>query len=142
MRPAGRIVTLSSMIGKVNKYPPSITKAFYAAKSPSDITSLMQAFASSVAKGTYTADGWPGSAYAVSKCGITGATMALGRQVREEGRNVFVNVCCPGYVRTDMTKGGGRKSPDQGAQTLVKLALGDIGGKSGEFWEHEEVSQW
>ena len=41
-----------------------------------------------------------------------------------------------------MTKGRGRKTPDQGAQTPVKLALGDLGGKSGEFWEHEEVSQW
>jgi len=142
MRPSGRIVTLSSMIGKLNKYPPSITSAFRAARSPSDITTLMDAFAASVARGTYAADGWPGSAYAVSKCGITGATMALGRRVKEDGRGVCVNVCCPGYVRTDMTKGGGRKTPDQGARTPVLLALGDVGGASGEFWEHEEVSQW
>lgn len=130
------------MIGKLNKYPPAITRTFRSASSPAGITTLMDSFATSVAAGTHTADGWPSSAYAVSKCGITGAMMVLGRRTREEGKGVCVNVCCPGYVRTDMTKGGGRKSPDQGARTPVRLALGDIQGKSGEFWEHEEVSQW
>lgn len=128
------------MIGKLNKYPPSITAAFRAAGSPDDVTSLMDAFEAAVRAGSWKAEGWPGSAYAVSKCGIAGAMMALGRV--ERGRGVLVNVCCPGYVRTDMTKGGGRKSPDQGAKTPVKLALGDVGGVGGEFWEHEEVSQW
>lgn len=29
-----------------------------------------------------------------------------------------------------------------GAKTPVKLAVGDLGGVSGEFWENEEVSSW
>jgi carbonyl reductase 1 len=38
-----------------------------------------------------------------------------------------------------MTKGRGFKTPDQGAQTPVMLALEDIGGKTGLFWRDEEL---
>jgi hypothetical protein len=34
------------------------------------------------------------------------------------------------------------KSPDQGAQTPVLLAIGDIGGKTGLFWRDEEVQSF
>ena len=40
------------------------------------------------------------------------------------GGSVLVNACCPGYVNTDMTKGNGAKTVDQGAKTPVMLALG------------------
>ena len=137
-----RVVNVSSMVGKLNKYSPRLTAAFRNASSVSQVTSLMQAFQDSVEAGTHNKDGWPGSAYAVSKAGVTGMTKAIAADLAKQGSKVLVNSCCPGYVRTDMTKGGGRKTPDQGAQTPVKLALGDVGGRSGEFWEHGEVSQW
>jgi carbonyl reductase 1 len=144
LKPAStsRIVNISSMVGKLNKYSPALTSAFRNASSVSQITNLMQSFQDAVEAGTHTADGWPSSAYAVSKAGVTGMTMVIAAEQKRQGSKVLVNSCCPGYVKTDMTKGGGRKTPDQGAQTAVKLALGDLGGKSGEFWEHEEVSQW
>jgi len=41
-----------------------------------------------------------------------------------------------------MTKGGGAKTPDEGAQTPVLLALGDIKGQTGLFWQNERVIQW
>jgi carbonyl reductase 1 len=144
LKPANtsRVVNLSSMVGKLNKYSPTLTSAFRNASSVSQMTNLMQSFQNSVEAGTHSADGWPGSAYAVSKTGVTGMTKVIAAAQMEQGSKVLVNSCCPGYVQTDMTKGGGRKTPDQGAQTAVKLALGDLGGTTGEFWEHEEVSQW
>lgn len=33
-----------------------------------------------------------------------------------------------------MTKGRGPKTPDQGAETPVHLALGDIGNRTGMYW--------
>jgi len=45
-------------------------------------------------------------------------------------------------VKTDMTKGRGMKTTDEGAITPVMLAVGDIGGKTGEFWQHERLVQW
>lgn len=144
LKPAStsRIVNVSSMVGKLNKYSPSITSAFRHASSVPQITELMQSFEKSVEAGTHSADGWPSSAYAVSKAGVTGMTKAIAVEQQKRGSKVLLSSCCPGYVKTDMTKGGGRKTPDQGAQTPVKLALGDLGGKSGHFWEHEEVSPW
>ena len=41
-----------------------------------------------------------------------------------------------------MTRGGGAKTPDQGARTPVMLALEDIGGRTGEFWQSESVTEW
>lgn len=37
---------------------------------------------------------------------------------------------------------GDPKTPDGGAKTPVLLALGDIGGKNGEFWRDEKVVEW
>ena len=69
-------------------------------------------------------------------------TRAIALEHQKTGSKTLVNSCCPGYVDTDMTKHRGSKTVDQGAQTPVKLALGDIGAISGEFWEHEDVSEW
>jgi carbonyl reductase 1 len=41
-----------------------------------------------------------------------------------------------------MTKGGGFKTPDEGAMTPVMLAIQDIGGKTGKFFQHEKEIQW
>lgn len=144
LKPAAtsRVVNVSSMVGKLNKYSSALTSAFCGASSVSQITELMQWFQNSVEAGTHSADGWPGSAYAVSKAGVTGMTKVIAAEEKKRGSKVLLNSCCPGYVQTDMTKGGGRKTPDQGAQTPVKLALADLEGKSGEFWVHEEVSRW
>jgi len=38
--------------------------------------------------------------------------------------------------------GGGQKTPIEGAQTIVKLAIKDIQGQTGGFWENEELATW
>ena len=68
--------------------------------------------------------------------------IAKQQQESDGKKDVLVNVCCPGYVRTEMTRGGGHKTPDEGAQTPVMLAIGDIGGRSGGFWQHEKEIEW
>jgi len=41
-----------------------------------------------------------------------------------------------------MTKGGGYKTVDEGAMTPVLLALADLKGKTGSFWQHEKEIEW
>ncbi|KAL9056085.1 MAG: hypothetical protein Q9162_003147 [Coniocarpon cinnabarinum] len=131
------------MVSKLNKYSPELTERFKSAKIIPDITELMEEFQEKVEQGIHAKDGWPSSAYGVSKSGVTGMSRILGKQI-VQGKfkgvkdGVLLNCCCPGYVDTDMSKHNGRKTPDQGAATPVKLALGDIGSTSGEFWEFEE----
>lgn len=147
MRQHGRIVNIASMLGKLNKYSPDITAAFKSAAAselPTDTNDLMAAYQNAVDSGTAEKDGWPTSPYAVSKTGVIAATMCLGKQVQKTmpEKKLYINACCPGYVKTDMTKQRGRKTVEQGAMTPLHLALGDIGGVTGEFWEREEVSSW
>ena len=144
LKPAStsRVVNVASMVGKLNKYSPQLTEAFRNASSVPQMTKLMQSFNKQVSQGTHTLEGWPSSPYAVSKAGVIGLTKVIAEEQAQRGSTPLLNACCPGYVKTDMTKGGGRKTPDQGAQTPTLLALGDIGKKSGLFWEHESVSQW
>lgn len=142
MRPGGRIVNVSSMAGSLGKYPQQLQDEFRGAKSVGEITALMERFKKGVQEGTHTQDGWPSAAYAVSKAGVTGFTRILGQGKEAKDRDVLLNAVCPGYVNTDMTKGRGYKTIDQGAKTPVTLALGDIGAVSGEYWREEKVREW
>ncbi|KAB8339231.1 hypothetical protein FH972_022165 [Carpinus fangiana] len=140
IKDGGRVVNVASMIGKINKYSPALTKQFESASTEAEMDSLMETWSKAVHAGTHDKDGWPSSAYAVSKTGVIGYTRAVAHHLQKQGRNVLVNSCCPGYVNTDMTKGRGKKTVDQGAATPVKVAVGDIGNITGEFWEHEEMA--
>ncbi|KAL8914307.1 MAG: hypothetical protein Q9171_001027 [Xanthocarpia ochracea] len=143
IRDGGRLVNVSSMAGHLNsKYSAAIRSAFASSKRVGDVTKLMEDFTAAVKQGNEKEQGWPSAAYAVSKSGITGMTRAIAVQHKQQGGKVLVNSCCPGYVSTDMTKNRGRKTVDEGAQTPVLLALGDIGGTTGEFWQHERVIEW
>jgi len=131
------------MVGILSRYSPALRARFLASKTVADVTALMDEFTSAVERGREREEGWPSAAYAVSKAGVIGMTRAIAREERErvagEGRRV--NSCCPGYVKTDMTKQRGVKSVDQGAETPVWLALGEYEG-NGEFWEKCRVSEW
>ncbi|KAK5125591.1 hypothetical protein LTR85_011865 [Meristemomyces frigidus] len=144
IRNGGRLVNVSSMAGKLNKYSDDIRNAFLqAAKTDvSACTALMEKFKDAVADGKEKEAGFPSAAYAVSKAGETAFTKAIAMEEEKRNRRVLVNACCPGYVKTDMTKGGGAKTPDQGAQTPVMLALQDIGGRTGGFWQSEREIEW
>jgi len=144
IKDGGRLVNVSSMAGKLFKYSDQIRNAFISASQTGvpECTSLMESFEKAVAKGNEKEQGWPSAAYAVSKAGCTAMTKAIAKEESGNGRGVLVNACCPGYVKTDMTRGGGAKTPDQGAQTPVLLAMGDIKGQTGGFWQSEKIIEW
>jgi len=142
IKDGGRLVNVASMSGHMtSKYSDGIKSRFLNAKKPEEISQLMEEYTSAVAKGTYQND-WPGNAYAVSKAGVIGMTKTIAQLNAQTASKTLINVCCPGYVNTDMTKHRGVKTPDEGAQTPVLLALGDIKGSNGEFWQHEKIIEW
>ena len=144
IRLGGRLVNVCSVSGHLNKYSPTITEAFISASttSISACSTLMEKFTADVKAGKQKVEGWPSAAYAVSKAGEIAFTKVIAMEEQKSGRDVLVNACCPGYVNTDMTKGNGSKTVDEGAKTPVMLALGEIGGKTGGFWQHERLILW
>lgn len=106
----------------------------------------MDSFTSSVIAGTEVKDGWPSAAYAVSKAGVIAISKVFDMEARKTRSSVRVEVCCPGYVNTDMTRGKGTKTPDKGATTPAQLGLKIIGVEEGKivegFWKNEKVIEW
>lgn len=99
-------------------------------------------FQDSVADGSYKEKGWKGAAYATSKSGVIAYTRALANEYAKQGKKVDVVSCCPSYVNTDMTKGKGYKTLDQGTETPVLLALRQVNAKPGEFWSEGKRFDW
>lgn len=142
IRSGGRLVNVASAAGHIDQsYSASIRKRFLEATKTDEITALMEEFLSAVEKDDYKGT-WPGAAYRVSKAGVIGMTKSIATENARTGSKALVNSCCPGYVNTDMTKGNGTKTIDQGAETPVLLALEDIGGSNGDFWSDGRKVSW
>ena len=142
IRDGGRVVNVASIGGQLtDSYSSENRKRFRDANKIEEITALMEEFTRAVEENSYKGK-WPGAAYRVSKAGVIGMTRVLAAQYASNGSKILVNAVCPGYVNTDMSKGNGVLTPDQGAQTPVLLALGDIKGATGEFWQKGKTLSW
>jgi len=135
-RPDSRLVNVSSTVGRttLKKMSPELQKAFLKKDLTfQDLDGLMNKFVTDVKEGTFADQGWPKSAYGVSKTGVNMLTRLYGRDLKaicdgwrsQTNDTVYeptVSCCCPGYVKTDMTSQRGVLSPWDGADTPVWLA--------------------
>lgn len=137
-----RVVMVSSGMGELSCVAPSLQRAF---TSPSlqraELDALLQRFASGVAAGTHARDGWPSSAYSVSKLALNAFVRILARELEHEGEHILVNAVCPGWVATDMGGPGGRPIP-QGAASIVWAATLPDGGPTGGFFRDGRRIDW
>lgn len=96
-----------------------------AALTEEDLVDLMKKFVEDARNEVHEREGWPSSAYGVSKLGVTVLSRILARRLEEkrEGDRILLNACCPGWVKTDMAGDQGTRTPEEGADTPVYLAL-------------------
>ena len=79
-------------------------------------------------------------AYCLSKTALNGVTVQLALAGARE--RIAVNAVCPGWVRTDMGGAGAPRSPAEGADTPVWLALDAPQGLTGQLLRDRQVVPW
>ncbi|XP_036059757.1 carbonyl reductase [NADPH] 1-like isoform X1 [Onychomys torridus] len=149
IKPQGRVVNVSSKISldALKKCSPELQQKFRSETiTEEELVGLMNKFVEDTKKGVHEKEGWPNSAYAVTKIGVTVLSRIHARKLSEQrrGDKILLNACCPGWVRTDMAGPKATKSPEEGAETPVYLALlpPDAEGPHGQFVQEKKVQQW
>nr|XP_002721298.3 carbonyl reductase [NADPH] 1 [Oryctolagus cuniculus] len=149
MRPGGRVVNVSSLmcLRALKSCSPELQQKFRSETiTEEELVGLMKKFVEDTKKGVHQTEGWPDTAYGVTKIGVTVLSRIQARHLSEQrgGDKILLNACCPGWVRTDMGGPDATKSPEEGAETPVYLALlpPDAEGPHGQFVMDKKVEQW
>jgi NAD(P)-dependent dehydrogenase (short-subunit alcohol dehydrogenase family) len=82
--------------------------------------------------------GGPGM-YGVTKAALNALTVRLAKELPS---TVKVNAMCPGWVRTRMGGQDATRSPDEGADTAVWLAMLPEDGPTGGFFRDRKPIEW
>ncbi|XP_053772886.1 carbonyl reductase [NADPH] 1 [Desmodus rotundus] len=149
MKPQGRVVNVSSSVSlrALKSCSPGLQQKFRSDTiSEQELVGLMNKFVEDTKNGVHEKEGWPNTAYGVSKIGVTVLSRIHARNLSEHrgGDKILLNACCPGWVRTDMAGPKATKSPEEGAETPVYLALlpSEAEGPHGQFVLEKKVQQW
>ncbi|HZR24439.1 MAG TPA: SDR family NAD(P)-dependent oxidoreductase [Vicinamibacterales bacterium] len=94
----------------------------------------------SSAAGQLSSMGTYAPAYSISKASLNAFTVQLAAATR--GMGVLVNSVNPGWVRTRMGGPGAPTSVEQGADTIVWLALQPANGPTGQFFSNRHPISW
>ena len=110
------------------------------------LSSLIQSFIDATKMKNHNQNGWPNTAYGVSKAGVTALCGIQQREydVQHPGNDVIFSVCCPGYCATDMSSHKGPRPAEEGADVAFFLAT--LPPRSNEargtFWTDRKVVRW
>jgi NAD(P)-dependent dehydrogenase (short-subunit alcohol dehydrogenase family) len=91
--------------------------------------------------GSITEAGAYTPAYSISKAALNMLTRQLAFAA-EGHADVKVNAMCPGWVRTDMGGGSAPRSPEEGVDTLVWLAMLPADGPTNGFFRDRRPAAW
>lgn len=126
LKPHSRVVNVSSTAGLLKQITSQTLKAKLSLPNLTvdELDDLVNTFIKLAQNGEHTKNGYPHSAYGLSKIATTALTFIQQRAFDKDKRaDLVVNACCPGYVDTDMTSHKGHLTPDEGAATPTYLAL-------------------
>uniref|UniRef100_A0A8C5MAW9 carbonyl reductase (NADPH) n=1 Tax=Leptobrachium leishanense TaxID=445787 RepID=A0A8C5MAW9_9ANUR len=149
IKPHGRVVNVSSMLGHgcLGQCSPRLQQEFRRDSITEDeLVELMEKFVEDAKKGDHLKEGWPDMAYGTSKIGLTVLSKIQARILdatrKEDG--ILLNACCPGWIKTDLGGPNAPKSVEEGAKTVLYLALlpPDVTSPHGEMINEMKVVEW
>ncbi len=79
-------------------------------------------------------------AYTSSKVALNAVTVSFAKEFEPFG--IKVNAVEPGHVRTDLNGNSGFLTPEEGAETAIRMALLDKGGPTGGFFGSHGRQPW
>jgi NAD(P)-dependent dehydrogenase (short-subunit alcohol dehydrogenase family) len=134
----GAIVMVSSGAGELSILSRDLRKRF---SDPSltqqSLLELVESFVEAVRRGHHSQEGWPTSAYGVSKAALNALVRITAPRLAE--RAIRINAVCPGWVRTDMGGPGAPRTLRQGAASILWAALPEDGPTGGFFRDGKPV---
>ncbi|XP_043714244.1 short-chain dehydrogenase/reductase 2b-like [Telopea speciosissima] len=139
-----RIVNVSSSMGKLKNIPGERIREVLSDEGLTEerLDELLNGFLKDFKEDDGDAletKGWPAnmSAYIVSKVAVNAYTRILAKKLP----TITINCVCPGFVKTDLNYQTGALSVEEGAESVVRLALLPEGGvPSGLFFDRKEES--
>lgn len=90
--------------------------------------------------GTLSSQNGNTPAYSLSKLAMNGLTMQFASLLKKD--NILVNCVSPGWVRTSMGGMGATRSPQEGAATVVWVALLEDKSLTGKFFGDKKIIDW
>ncbi|XP_054831107.1 carbonyl reductase [NADPH] 1-like [Eublepharis macularius] len=149
LKPNGRVVNISSIVSvrALAGCSQDLQQKFRSDTiTEEELMKLMEKFVEDAKKGVHEREGWPNTAYGVSKIGVTVLSRIQARLLNETRKadGILLNACCPGWVRTDMAGPKAPKTPEEGAETPVYLAFLPPGADRphGQFVSEKKVLPW
>ncbi|KAJ4952982.1 hypothetical protein NE237_029814 [Protea cynaroides] len=137
---SARIVNVSSSMGKLKSIPGERIRQVLSDDGIAEegLDELLNEFLKDFKEGSIETKGWPSflPSYVVSKAALN----ALTRIVAKKYPNISINCVCPGFVKTDINHHAGVLSVEEGAESVVRLAMLPEGGPSGLFFDRKDES--
>ncbi|PRQ57906.1 putative oxidoreductase [Rosa chinensis] len=136
-----RIVNVSSSGGELKNIPSDRVKGVLSTDVENlceeSVDEVLTEFLNDLKENLLESKGWPStkSGYTVSKAAMNTNTRILAKKYP----GFRVNTVCPGYVKTDITFNTGILPVEEGAASVVNLALLPNDGPTGQFFLQSEV---
>jgi carbonyl reductase 1 len=138
----GNIVMVSSGAGELSIFSPHLRSRFSdPGLTRNGLLELVESFVEAVRNGRHSQEGWPTSAYGVSKAAVNAFVRITAPPLSASA--VKINAVCPGWVRTDMGGPGAPRSVGEGAASILWAALLEgEGGPTGGFYRDGKPIPW
>jgi NAD(P)-dependent dehydrogenase (short-subunit alcohol dehydrogenase family) len=142
LEPDARVVMVSSGMGELSGIGSQLRSRFDPPPPRSELVALMRRFVEDVGRGDHERQGWPSSAYRVSKVGLNALTRIYAAQLGKTHPELKINAVCPGWVRTRMGGQGASRSLEEGARGIVWAATLPADGPTGGFYRDGQRIGW